>query len=112
MNKHYKKIICALILLMFILFFLFLYTFYKNVEAFTNEIELINWWNDTDENNERSKTIFDELFDETKYKKIKVYSVFGEPDFGRVDYGDGVLFGFFEVLDVVFDVIIFVVVWR
>ncbi len=68
-------------ILLFIICLLCLFVNVKNnIEHFSNSIEFVNWWGDGDE---VSKNIFDELFSNTKQNKIKVYSVFGEPNFTR-----------------------------
>lgn len=116
MNRFYKKILLLLLILIIMISFIFIPKNY--IEKFSNNIELINWWNHGDD---KSKSIFEELFNETNIDNIKIYSVFGEPLFtkesntlyiqysGESDYKSPSLFdiNFIPTADIQENVIIF-----
>jgi hypothetical protein len=95
-----RKILIIIIFLLAIVLLSLLLFPQKNHEYFSNDVELVNWWITGDS---KSKSIFEELFNKKK-DNVKVYSVFGEPNFnkendtiyvqysGESDYKDSSLF--------------------
>ena len=69
-----KKFVLVLVIISIILLLLFLYRKNITIENYSNKVTLYNWWGD----DKTSETLFANLFDNTKYDTINMYSIFGD----------------------------------
>ena len=69
-----KKFVLVLVIISIILLLLFLYRKNITIENYSNLVTLKNWWSD----DKTSETLFSNLFNNTKYETINVYSVFSD----------------------------------
>ena len=80
--RRINKFIVFLLLLSLILLVISFYLESKRTEYFSNKLELHNWWLG-DKKDEKSEAIFGKLFEDVKFDSVKIYSIFGEPDFQK-----------------------------